>query len=494
MIVLPLRISQVDDETQRRLTQQSLAYRLLYEDWSDDLRRRIVEDVGSTRSHAWGHPDIGANLLCSASDAVSRLYDTGATASHDDPAAMETMRVLLDAASWLPLMQRVQRDTIAIREMLVRVDVVGAASERRVDLRPVYPHEVEVIESDADRSQLAMVRWWRLRETPRGHVWTCEIYDIRPGRERYAVESESGEDVSPLYLTGADGQPAPEGGWRGAAYPYRHGGAAYLPWAMYHAQITGRLWDWGASRHLVDSTMTIGKLWTFHHHVVQTASWPQRYLINGRLAGTQTTNEGGDSRTFVVADPAVMLMIVSSDEADTAPQIYQDPSTLDPEVLGRAIIAYERRAIALAGLNPADAMRVSGDPRSGYAMEISRDGQREAQRRYAPTMRVGDQALCGVVARMWGGLPATGWRVSYDTIPLSVAERIETQRYVDAEIAAGRMTPLQAYMHLHPGLAVEDAQAQLDQIALLREPLPLPPAPPPAPADDPDPDEEDTTP
>lgn len=462
----PRRIADVDDATRRRWDHQGLRWRILYGHWDEDLRSRIIDEVGTTRANAWGEPDLGANLLLSASSAVSTLYDYSPRVMHDDPAGGARLDALLADAGWPTLMQRVQRDTIAIREMLVYVDVVGRPGRRRVRLQPVHPHEVEVIASEDDPEVPAVIRWWRLRESPTGgEVWTVDVWDIRERMERYAIEDEHGQDVSPLYLSGVEDGRAPAGGYRGEAYPYRADGEPILPWVMYHAARTGGMWDWGSSAEIVDATLSIGTLWTYWRHLVQTASWPQRYLINGIVAGQMTIGEGEAGRRQVVADPAVLLRIVQDmDNADSSPRIEQDSTNADPHQLGEAISAYERRAIALAGLNPADFVRTSGDPRSGYAMAITRDGQREAQRRYEPTFRRADEMLCRVVAALWGGLPTDGYRVIYEAIPPTVAELRDLQAYVDAEIAAGRMTRLQAYMMLHPEMDERDALRVLEAI------------------------------
>jgi len=455
---------QSDPQTRARWDAQALRWRILYGYWIDDLRRSIEREVGLERADGWGEPDIGSNLLAAAAAAVSTLYDRGATVHHDSVRAAQRMQRVLDAAGWQNVMQRLQRDTIAIREMAVRVDLLPGEAGPRVVLHPVPPHALEIVTAEGDPDTLLEVRWWRLREREGRQIWTCDVTDTRPGRERYAIEDEHGQDVSPLFLVDADGRPAPEGGYRGDAYPYRYAGAAYQPWQVYHAAMTGQLWDYGSNVEIVSATLKIGRLWTYWGHIVQTASWPQRYLIGGEVGGQATYGDGPSARRQVVADPAVLLKIVRDEMSDGEPKIHQDATNADPHSLQESIAAYERAKVALAGLNPADVSRVSGDPRSGYALAITRDGQREAQRRYAPVFRRGDEGLCGIVARLLGDLPATGWRVSYDPIPLTTSELLEVQRYVSAEIQAGRMTQLQAYMLLHPDLSVDDADAQLEAI------------------------------
>ena len=73
---------------------------------------------------------------------------------------------------------------------------------------------------------------------------------------------------------------------------------------------------------------------------------------------------------------------------------------------------------AYLDLDPADAARVSGDPRSGYALEISATAKQAAQQRYAPVFRFADERLCSRVAEELNrvgalNLPTDGWRVRY---------------------------------------------------------------------------------
>lgn len=448
---------------------QARAWRILYGHWEPDLRRAIGLAVGDDRAEGWGKPDIGSNLLLSVSSAMATLYDRGMTVYHSTPGVADRLQAALDEAGAQPILQRNQRDTLGIREHAIRVDVIDDGAGRRLTLTPVPPHMLEVEADPVDATRPTRIKWWRLRQIPGtpDYEWTCDVTDARPGRERYAVERENGEDVSALYLRGADGQPAPVGGYVGAAYPYRIAGRAYLPWVMYHAALTGQMWDWAANSQIVDATLTLGTLWTYFGHLVRSASWPQRYVIGGVVGGQGSVGEGEGGRRRIVADPAILLRIVPDETTDAAPSIHQDASNADPKALEEAIHAYERSKVAMAGLNPADVVRASGDPRSGYAMSITRDGQREAQRRYAPVFRRSDVELCRICAALLG-LPVDGWRVSYGDIPLTVGEQLELQRFVDAEIVAGRMSELEAYAAMRPDLSPEDAAQRLSAIRALR--------------------------
>jgi hypothetical protein len=105
-------------------------------------------------------------------------------------------------------------------------------------------------------------------------------------------------------------------------------------------------------------------------------------------------------------------------EIETQPIVGQWQSGGNPTEIAQGIQGYERRMAAYLDLDPADAARVSGDPRSGYALEISATAKQTAQQRYAPVFRFADERLCSRVAEELNrvgnlDLPVDGWRVRY---------------------------------------------------------------------------------
>ena len=456
---VPARMAQTDHATRQRQEHQALRWRMLYGCWSEDLRRELQTQLGSERAAGQGSPDTSSSLLMTAAQAVATLYDGPPQVHHAQPAVAAVVQDLLDDAGWQSVGQRLQRDTIAIRDHLLYVRRSGP----RIVLRSVPPHEVEEVADLTDPERPVMIGWWQLRDDR----WTREIWDIRPGRERYVVEDDRGADLSAVYIRSADGSPAPAGGYRGDAYPYRlPSGEAYLPWVHYRAARAGQ-WDYMTASEAVWATLRLGVYWTMWGHLLSDASWAQRYLIGGEVVGQMSVGDGPEARTVVVADPAVLLRIVRYEgggEMDASPTIHQDEAPGDPLTVGQAITAYERRIVASLGLNPADVGRIDGDPRSGYALAVTRDGQREAQRRYEPIFRRWDAHLAGVVGALMG-LPSSGYRISYQSIPPAIGELLQLQAYVDREIAAGRMTRAGAYRMMHPGLSEADAIAALDAIS-----------------------------
>jgi hypothetical protein len=304
--------------------------------------------------------------------------------------------------------------------------------------------------------ELGSIREARLRCTSGGApFWTVDLID--PATRTHRVESITGEDVTEGML----GAPA-----SGDAYLYElEGKRPTLPYALYHAGTTGRLWDPYEAIEIVDGTLDVGVLWSFWHHAVRDASWPQRYAAGFAVAGGSQVGEGTAARTEVVMDPAILAILTPLSDSGTG-VIGQWGAAVDVHELAEAILTYERRLPAYMGLSPSDFARVSGDPRSGYALMISRDGQREAARRLEPQFRRGDLRLlmlCAAALNRWWErhglpmrLPETGWRLRYRAIPASPEEQRSQREHVTDMLDRGLMTKAQAYAALH-GVTDEEA-------------------------------------
>lgn len=449
-----------------------LRRRMLYGAWREDLVQRIEWSIGSVRREAWGVPDLSSNVFRSAFSSLAVLYDRRPTVTHDNAQAAATVGGLVSAAGLWPLMQRVQRDTLGMREMLIRADVAIAENgQPEVSFRPVYPDMV-LAEADPSRPDVPVeIYELRLRHDKAGRPrWTYDYLSVEPGEEPYyrviaAGQNEHGEDLSLEYLGVA-------GGLVGEAYPYRRtDGTVYLPYVLYHAAKTGMLFDPFEASELVEGSLNVAVLWTFWGHTVRQASWPQRYAIG--VAAPGGSIEGEDSTTLresIVPDPATVLLFAPSDES-MSPQIGQWEAGADPNTLQEAIGNYERRIAAFAGVSASDVMRVAGDPRSGFALAITKEAAREAQRRYEPVFRPVDEALMGIVAALVNSatgtalLPEYGYRVAYASLPPSAEERQSEREHVLGLIGAGLLDRVTAYQQLHPGTTRSDAEAALSEIA-----------------------------
>jgi hypothetical protein len=128
---------------------------------------------------------------------------------------------------------------------------------------------------------------------------------------------------------------------------------------------------------------------------------------------------------------------------------------------------------AILGIDPSDVQKMSGDPRSGYAIAISRSGQRDAQRKYAPMFRYGDLQtieLAAIMANRFLGqsLPESGYTIEYQAIPLSDTEQKSQREDLIEKLGKGLLTPIDAIKDLHVNMTDAEAVAYLREIRAQR--------------------------
>jgi len=122
---------------------------------------------------------------------------------------------------------------------------------------------------------------------------------------------------------------------------------------------------------------------------------------------------------------------------------------------------------------PSDIQRLGGTARSGAAISLTNEGKRKAQRKYANVFRDSDERLVGMCAAMFNratGAPEGrryvegGYRVLYHELPLSPEERRARREDVIAMLEAGLLSPVGAYMELHPGVTKAQATRAILEI------------------------------
>lgn len=428
-----------------RKEHQRLRHRLLYGQADEDIRSRIIAAVGGSRMAAWGPLDLTSNPFLSVWGQAAATYRTAPAVFA--PPGGEQAAIAIEAAGYWPLMQRVQRDTLAMREMLVRIDVDDTGE---LYIVPVHPFLVDVEVDPRNPYRAVAVR--EEREDPddgkRKVYVTCD-----PRSRLYYATDEHGTDVSERVLGGL---------YSGQAYPFTDAdGIPLLPYVTYRAALTGSYWDAFTGRELVETSLQLGVLYSFFMHCVKDASWPQRYAVDMEAKGA--VDEHGDHtsgrHSGIVTDPALLLQLQSTSVEGTSGQIGQWGAASDPETLLRAIQAYERRAVD-AALGTANVSRTTSDIRSGYSLAVSREEQRELQRSYEPVFRRSDLELLGKVSALLGG-PSTGWRIEYKALPKDPAEHAAELDRLTKAIEAGLMSKVDAYLQLHPQMSTEEAEAAL---------------------------------
>jgi hypothetical protein len=457
--------------TQGRWDHTALRRRMIIGAWADDLESELQRHLPPDRREAWGPSDLSSNPFEQITRQLAVLYseNPSVTNANGDITDLLSREGLATQAGLWPLMQRVQQMVIGLREAFVRIDVVphtqGAQSRAPgLRYRLVTPDFVYT-EADPDEPDVPIYyQELRLRQNPdtKDLEWVYDILDIRdPSNPIFGMflagkDGSIGADVSVTYM-GHDTH-------KGSGYPYFDSqGNPFLPVVLYHAEKTGHLFDPFFGSQMVYGSLTSAVLFTMWIHLVRDACWSQKYVAGLSVAGLSAVDQDGIARrSSISTDPASILVFTQDPEAQGQPLVGTFATPTDPHSLLESIAKYEYRVAAAAGISPADLTRTSGDPRSGYSLSISKAGQREAQKKYAPTFRMGDEELLAKSAilsnRFLGtSLPESGYRVSYHSIPLSPEEMRAQREDLIQKMGAGLMSPVQAIMSMYDDMDEREA-------------------------------------
>jgi hypothetical protein len=450
-----------------------------------DLEDRLLAHFGPDRRGAMGPNSRAKCAFKRVCEELSSTYYEPPRVRHpaqrkehpDDPAPVVEALVgpegMISATGLWSQMRRFQVLVLGLREAFIRVD--WDARRNGLTYRQVGPEWVVAKCRIADPTKPIEVRELRWRDFVGGGKWCWDILSIvDPENPVYRVIEAN---LDPQALEVDRTADALGGDRSGANYPYRwtqgdRRGDPFLPYVLYHAEDAGCLFDAWNWTELVEASLDIACLWTFWQHGVFRASWPQRYAINAYVAGTVSEDGDAGRRSAVPTDPT-SLVHLEPGEPGTQPQVGQWGTSADVKSMGEAIAAFENTVIAITGIDGAHIMRQSADAVSGAALSISRDGKREAQRVYAPQFRPRDvelveksAALVNVAMVLAEDLPEDGYRVDYGTVPLSPQELEARRKHHGELIAAGRMSPIEAYMEEHPGTTEDEAREALVDVRL----------------------------
>lgn len=458
--------------------------------WQRLLEDRLQAQLGSTRRQAWGIPDLSANPFRVIAFELSTLFDAAPDVHHnaaEDAAtrnggtssaeALIGGEGLIAKSGYWSQMPRIQAMTIALREMWVRIDVVDG----RLTYRPVSPDMI-IAEADPQRPTIPLaIAEIRLRHLDGETVWAWDVLDIRdPAFPRYEVRKADGtggfgEDITVQVLGENDAKRNPaDPEWSGANYPYRRvsNDAPILPGVLYHASNYGdRLFDPYYGLELFEGSISLSVFYTFLSHCLRDASFPQRYAIGVRVAGTEMTDGATrGARVEVVTDPTTILMLDAATESQ--PTVGQFQAGADVSTLESTISAIAHRLATDAGLSQTDIQRTSGSAKSGYAISLSNEGKRMAQRRYVVQFRASDEELVAKSAILFNratgsSFPEGGYAVLYREIPLSPEELSARRTHALEMLDAGLMDRVEA-LRQFGNLTEQDAIAKLALIETMK--------------------------
>ena len=473
---IPVKPAGLDSWTQARWEHSALRRRMLIGNWLQDLEDELARHLPTDRRAAVGVADMSTNVFKGVNQALSALYNEpptigvmGAAQSQADP--LLARGGLIDQAGLWPMMQEIQLFTLGLREMFLRVGVNSTGDG--LLYRPVTPDMVYAESLPADPMQPIYLAELRLRKDKiKGKlIWTYDVFDLKDqNNPKYQVfevkpSGEIGKDRSLDFLNED---------LTGESYPYRmNNNKPVLPYSVFHATLNGaQLFDPFNGAELVAGSLTSGVLHTLLLHLARDCSHPQRYIMGAQLAGAGTYDATGTARRAAIAsDPASILVFTPDPEMIGAgqPTLGQFAAGGNPGDLMEMITLYERKLAQSAGISPATVQKVSGDPRSGYAIAMSKSDQRDAQRKYAPCMRFGDLStlqLSAMIANKFLGLniPESGYVVEYSAIPLSKDEAEAIRQDIIDKLNNGLMTKIEAIKLLHPDFSTDDAANYLREV------------------------------
>tara|TARA_R110000824_G_scaffold38359_1_gene117251 strand:+ start:2217 stop:3035 length:819 start_codon:yes stop_codon:yes gene_type:complete len=165
-----------------------------------------------------------------------------------------------------------------------------------------------------------------------------------------------------------------------------------------------------------------------------------------------------DARQSVTADPATVLLLEPTADAGQA-MVGQWSAGADPRVMADAVERQQRRSALAIGASGSDVFRASGETRSAYSLEITRQNQRTQQTNLAPLCEPSDTYLATSIAL------AVNWQLQADLLPLDgyrIRYRILSPSAEEVDLATKMM-----------GANL----ITLDAARLLLDPFALPPLP-----------------
>lgn len=435
--------------------------RILYNEHYQDVLTAVKKRVGTERTEGWKEIDLSSNVAVLAATSRAVLYAEPPTLYADEG----LVQAVGDAGLW-ESMGRTQRDSIALRVVFVRPNIVDG----QLRYRTVWPDMVTV-ECDGDDTSRP-IKLSELREFRNQHgkmEWLWEVFDISdPAMPTWKVVKRGGmqEDDRSAEFLGADAGVWPDS-LRELGSP---SGRPFIPHTALRAQKAPDFWDYREWMTIFAGTIAVCVDYSFYRHVMTDASWPQRWTVGAEPLGASQEGQGanaGVSRTKMVADPSVILQFAASSD-DTQPMMGQWKPGADPKLMLEAVQSYERSVLGRAGLNPADVHRVSGDPRSGYALALTRAGQQEAQRAEKPMNQAFILELTAKSAAMLNADTGTAYQapeaVEFKALKPSFAEQKEQSEYLDGEVEGGHMDVISAHMVRNPGMSRENARADIIEI------------------------------
>lgn len=424
-----------------RWNESRMRRRMLEGLWEKDVRDRIKEYFSRVRELTLGKPSLGLNMFNSIVGQQAVLYDKAPTIESpegtSDAQKMSFSNALQDA-HLNQLWQRNNKYTIGIRENLMKL--VWTAEGLRYNVVPA--DIVTATHAPQDPSTLTGIAEAVILSDGRT-AW--ETWDIsNPENPSMKLITPGGTDITSEVIKDP-----------GVYMPRWGSGKPFLPYTLYHAQWSNKLWNPWDEAEIPCASLDLAVLWTMFGAIVRDASWPQRYVINLRLDGATVTKGSNDTARvgYIDTAPASLLVLKHIDKNATATAGQFEPGG-DPEVIGRSIIAYMGVLLSNLGISPAD-LQSTPQAESGYAIQLKRSAQRREALKTIPNFMDGDTELLNKTAAMlnaYGGTsyPEDGWGISYNLPELGHLELVEELNTHEKLMTMGLQSKVETFLKMFP--------------------------------------------
>lgn len=448
---------------QARVAEQAMRDRVLTGSWLADAMWRESTFFDESLRDSMPLPELSRNPALSIHRQLATLYDESprVTVEEADP---DALAVLMPSTLW-PLCARRNFLVEGVNECVMRVDWQtteedgGRENAGRLSYRVVPAHLILTCRAsplEPDQPVYLEELTWDSEAADGEGAWVVEVWDITGKEPRYALQTIAADGITtaeeedqewPSYLVDENGP--------------------FLPHVLYHKSIGHDLWSPYEGREVFWGTLTTATLWTFWLFGVRDGAHPQRYLQDLDVVGATAKTVGGQAVQGIVSNPMTILALRS--RGDAAGKAGQFEPAMDIKAAGEAIEQFMTGLAIHAGVSPSD-ISVGSSAKSGYAIAISREGERKARRRQEAPARRGDGLLLAKGARILNQrtkstLPTDpeAYTIRYSVIAESPQERLVKVKAITEQQKAGLISDVDAYMQLNPGLTEAEAiQALVD--------------------------------
>lgn len=460
MPTIPASILPADEADQQRWREQGLRIRLLNGKHINDVRDEI-EDMFALEIAAdmQVNPDLSRNPF-------KLIYQQLNVAYLEPPDVRVKDQEDADLTSIItPRLWAQQQATslycLSLNEVLVRVDWKHWADATEASYRLVMPDTVVCEAMPHQPDEPGMVSELRYR----GDVWTWETWDVRDPKEpKFYIEEidDNGDRVD------ATAKWAPE---LAGSYPYRNrAGDPILPFVLYHKAVGSRLWNWTKGTELSRGALRLAALWSSWSDGFLNSSHPQRYAIDIDTQAGHSRTIAGTPVDVVPVDRKSIIKFVSKGPGGGS--LGQFQAAMDPVAGAESLRIYEQGLAVYAGLNPSDLQITQAQ--SGYAIVVSREGQRRAQKLVEPSFRMADQKLLATAAalsNLYAGtdLPEDprAYSIHYRALKSSMEERKAQAEVLRAEADMGIASQIDVIRGLHP--EIENDEEALERLLRVKQ-------------------------